>query len=281
VAVFDDAMRTRVLRQLELESSLRKAVDSGQFHLHYQPIVSLESGRVEGMEALVRWPHPVYGMIAPGEFIPIAEETGLIVPMGEWVFGEACRQFATWSNTLGADIIPSVSVNLSRVQLSLPSLPERLRTIAMEAGVDPAAIHLEVTESAIMSDPKQAIETLHRIKSMGFKVDMDDFGTGYSSLANLHQFPIDVLKIDRSFVSNMTRGPECAALVKTINALAQTLGITVIAEGVETSEQRSMLQALSCEHAQGYLYSRPLPAHDVPGYLLSVSNSLRPMVDAA
>jgi diguanylate cyclase (GGDEF)-like protein/PAS domain S-box-containing protein len=264
--MFDGSMRERVQRKLELESGLRRGLDSGQFILHYQPIISLESGRIEGFEALVRWQHPEHGMVSPGEFIPVAEETGLIVPLGEWVFREACRQRAAWQAMLGRDATPSLSVNLSRNQLASAGLPRRLVEIAAEAGVDPQSIHLEVTESAIMSDTKLAADVLRELKTVGFRVDMDDFGTGYSSLACLHQFPIDVLKIDRSFIANLDRGRDFAALVNAIAMLARNLGIEVVAEGVETPDQVTMLQSLECQLAQGYYFARPMPADQVLAY---------------
>ncbi len=289
-ATFDASMRTRVQRKAELERGLRRALDAGQFVLHYQPIVALADGRVEGFEALVRWQHPQHGMIAPGEFIPVAEETGLIVPLGEWVFREVCRQVVAWRTSVGRDLlgqdpsggpagdervaeavgrlaIPPVGVNLSRAQLALRHLPDLLATIAEEAGVGPSAIHLEVTESAVMADAEQAVRVLRRIKGLGFGVHLDDFGTGYSSLSSLHQFPLDVLKIDRSFVANLARGSEFAAVIGAIAMLARNLGIGVIAEGIETAAQADLLRSLDCRSGQGYLFAKPMPAAAVPGYL--------------
>ncbi|HEX8341771.1 MAG TPA: EAL domain-containing protein [Tepidisphaeraceae bacterium] len=269
--LFDEAMRTRVERKLELENGLRRALEARQFVLHYQPIMSLITGRVEGFEALVRWNHPQYGVISPGEFIPVAEETGLIIPIGAWVFREALRQLAQWWTTFGRDAVPSISVNVSRAQLTLHGLPELLSKIARDEDVDPSAIHIEVTESAIMADTRHAVEILTRIKAEGFKIDMDDFGTGYSSLSSLHQFPIDVLKIDRSFIVDLDRGRELAAFVNAICLLARNLDITVIAEGVETPEQITMLQSLDCQAAQGYAFARPMPAEKVPEFLASLT----------
>jgi diguanylate cyclase (GGDEF)-like protein len=265
--VFDETMRTRLQRKLELENGLRKALDAGQFLLHYQPIVSLATGKIRGLEALIRWQHPQYGTISPAEFIPIAEETGLIVAMGEWVFRDACRQLCEWWKTLGREAIPSINVNLSRAHLSVPDLPKQLASIARAAGVDPGAVHLEITESAVMADAKQAADALRRIQAEGFKVDMDDFGTGYSSLASLQQLPIDVLKIDRSFVTNLGRGHSFAAMVSAIITLANNLKIPVVAEGVETHEQMAMLQTLACPFVQGYLFARPMPAEKVVEYI--------------
>jgi diguanylate cyclase (GGDEF)-like protein/PAS domain S-box-containing protein len=301
-ATFDASMRTRVQRKVDLERGLRRALDAGQFVLHYQPIVSLGDGRVEGFEALVRWQHPQHGMISPGEFIPVAEETGLIVPLGEWVFREVCRQVVAWRTPVGRDLlggdgadgpvcagpvaealgrsaIPPIGVNLSRAQLALRHLPDQLATITAEAGVEPAAIHLEVTESAVMADAQQAVRLLRRIKGMGFGVHLDDFGTGYSSLSSLHQFPLDVLKIDRSFVTNLSRGSEAAAMIGAIATLARNLGMGVIAEGIETAEQAEQLRALDCGNGQGYLFAKPMPADRVPAYL--AANRAAPQGSAA
>jgi diguanylate cyclase (GGDEF)-like protein/PAS domain S-box-containing protein len=265
--VFDGSMLDRVRRKLELENGLRKAMESEQFRVYYQPIISLETGRLHGFEALLRWQHPVHGMISPGEFIPVAEETGLILQLGEWVFRQACRQLGAWWEAWGRECVPSISVNLSRNQLAIQALPERLQAMASEAGVDPTAVHLEVTESAIMRDADSAIDVLRRIKAIGFNVDMDDFGTGYSSLACLHQFPISVLKIDRAFIANLERGRDFAALVHAIVMLTRNLGIHLVAEGVETSEQVKMLQAMDVEMAQGYFFASPMPAEEAAAYL--------------
>ena len=273
---FDSAMRDRVRRKLQIENGLRKALELGQFLLHYQPIVSLESGLIDGFECLVRWQHPEHGIISPGEFIPVAEETGLIVPLGEWVFREACRRLGVWWKEHGRQTVPSLSVNLSRHQLAIPGLPAHFRNLAKEAGVDPAAIHLEVTESAIMSDTKLAESLLQEIKASGFKVDMDDFGTGYSSLACLHQFSFDVLKIDRSFIAGLDLGEDMAALVNTIVTLTRNMGIRLVAEGVETESQMTMLQALGCEFAQGYLFARPMPGSQVIDFISEFRRKVRP-----
>ena len=264
--VFDIAMRERVINRLNLESDLRLALDAGQLFLMYQPIVSLQTGELESLEALVRWKHPQRGLIAPGEFIPIAEDTGLILSIGEWVLREACGQFARWRASMGAAAPRSISVNLSRIQLLLPDLPQTIHDILEQTGVPPECLHLEVTESAVMKDAATAIKMLHAIKARGVKLDVDDFGTGYSSLACLHDFPIDVLKIDRSFVMNIDRGRDFAALVHAVAQLARNLNISVVAEGIETVDQALMLQSLDCEFGQGYLFSKPLPAEQVPQF---------------
>ena len=277
--VFDVSMHDRVKSRLSLENDLRKAVDAGELFLVYQPIVSLQTGRIESFEALVRWQHPRRGPIPPGEFIPIAEDTGLILPIGEWVLRQACRQFAQWRQSMGKAAPRSISVNLSRKQLMLPNLPATIRQILEQTGVPARSLHLEITESAVMRDTDAATRMLHAIKNIGVKLDLDDFGTGYSSLACLHQFPIDVLKIDRSFVANIDRGRDFAALVNAVAQLARNLNIQVVAEGIETVEQALMLQSLDCEFGQGYLFSKPLPADRVAGF--KVSPALLPGQTAA
>jgi PAS domain S-box-containing protein len=268
-AVFDVSMRRRVQERHMLENDLRRAVaaDPGeQFTLVYQPILNLETGGVESFEVLVRWRHPQRGMISPAEFIPIAEETGLIVELGDWIMREACLHLARWRR-LRCDAAPaSLSVNLSRRQLIQPDLAERLVEIVAEAGIEPGLLHLEITESAVMQDADHARRVLGDLKAAGFRLDMDDFGTGYSSLACLHQFPLDVLKIDRSFVANLCRGRDFASLVNAIVTLARSLGVAVVAEGVETAEQVLMLQAMDCQYAQGYYFGKPAPIDAAMAY---------------
>jgi diguanylate cyclase (GGDEF)-like protein/PAS domain S-box-containing protein len=256
--LFDASMRARVLERLAMEHDLRKAIDGGQLFLNYQPIVSMETGQIESFEVLVRWQHPQRGLISPAQFIPVAEECGLIVPIGQWVLREACRHYARWRATMGDQAPPGISVNLSRAQLMLPDLPAIVRGIITDAGIEPGCLHLEITESAVMRDPQHAVQVLQELKQIGVKLDLDDFGTGYSSLASLHMFPLDVLKIDRSFVANVNRGRHFAALVQAVTQLAQNLGMTVVAEGVETEEQLHTLQSLDCHFAQGFLFSKPL-----------------------
>jgi diguanylate cyclase (GGDEF)-like protein len=264
--VFDVAMRERVQNRLHLETDLRKALAANQLFLMYQPIVSLQTGRIEGFEALVRWQHPQRGLISPAEFIPIAEDTGLILPIGEWVLREACAQFVRWRRSMGPDAPRNISVNLSRNQLVLPDLADRVRRILEQTGMTPGNLHLEVTESAVMKDAEAAAGVLRTLKAIGVKVDMDDFGTGYSSLACLHQFPLDVLKIDRSFVANLDRGRDFAALVHAVTQLARNLNIGVVAEGIETINQTLILQSLECEFGQGYLFSKPMMPDRVVGF---------------
>jgi diguanylate cyclase (GGDEF)-like protein len=266
--VFTESMRQRVQNRMNLENDLRKALEDGQLFLVYQPIVSLESGQIHSFESLIRWRHPQRGLISPAEFVPIAEETGLIPPIGEWVLRESCRQLGRWRTQNPAAANWSISVNLSRVQLLLPGLPETVARILRETGISPESLHLEITESAVMQNVEQATQILRTIKDIGVKLDLDDFGTGYSSLSCLHQFPLDVLKIDRSFVANIERGRDFAALIHAVASLARNLGISVIAEGIETAEQLAVLQTLECEFGQGYLFAKPMAAEEAAGFQL-------------
>jgi EAL domain-containing protein (putative c-di-GMP-specific phosphodiesterase class I) len=255
---FDPAMHDAAVRRLRLESDLRRAVGRGELLLHYQPILSLESRQTVGFEALVRWNRDGT-LVSPGEFIPVAEDTGLIVPIGAWVLREACRQLAAW-NHARPDLDLSMSVNLSRRQLADPGLVRCLLDVLRETGVRPASVKLEITESVVMEDGAAALATLHQLKRTGVQLSLDDFGTGYSSLSLLHEFPIDVLKIDRSFLSNLSRNRDTAAVVGAVITLAHNLDMKVVAEGIETPEHVAFLQAVDCDLAQGYLFARPLPA---------------------
>jgi diguanylate cyclase (GGDEF)-like protein/PAS domain S-box-containing protein len=259
-AVFDTSMRARIQARLAVEIDLRKALGAGQLLLYYQPIVSLNTGALECYEALLRWKHPERGIILPAEFVSVAEDSGIILPIGEWVLREACRQFSEWRKAGGSRCPPPISVNLSRNQLLHSGLPKHFRAIVQEAGVDPGSIHLEITESAVMRDPQEAAEVLRELKEIGFRIDLDDFGTGCSSLACLHQFPIDVVKIDRSFIANMEKGEDFVQFVKGIIMLARSFRIAVVAEGVETQGQLALLQSLGCQYAQGYLFAKAMPA---------------------
>jgi EAL domain-containing protein (putative c-di-GMP-specific phosphodiesterase class I) len=261
-ALFDETMHGRAVELLQLETDLRKAVDREEFLLHYQPIVSLLSGEIVGFEALVRWMHPERGLTFPAAFVPLAEETGHSIPMGEWVLREACRQLQTWRAALPSERSLWVSVNLSSRQLLQPGLLKLVESCLEQAQTDPSSLHLEVTEGVIMAEPEAATAMLVGLRELGVGLPLDDFGTGYSSLAYLHRFPITSLKIDRSFVNRVASGGEDEVIVRTIVSLAHNLGMDVIAEGVETAEQLERLTALGCEFGQGFYFSKPVPAEE-------------------
>jgi diguanylate cyclase (GGDEF)-like protein/PAS domain S-box-containing protein len=265
--IFDAAMRASVIARLQLETDLRHAIERSEFCNFYQPIVSLDSGRVVGFEALLRWQHPTRGLIGPEEFIFVAEETGLIRELGWWNLREACRQISDWKAHADGDRDLTVSVNLSAKQFLQPNLVQDIKTLLDEFALPPDTLHLEITESAIMVDPVAAAETLLQIRSLGIRLAIDDFGTGYSSLSYLHRFPLDTLKIDRSFISGLGQGGEGMEIARTIMPMANNLRLDVIAEGVETIEQVSLLQKLHCHYAQGYYFSKPLAAGEIAALL--------------
>lgn len=255
--IFDHEMHARATERLQVETPLRRAVDREEFSLDYQPIVSLASGELRGFEALIRWHHPSRGVVAPGEFIPIAEETGMIIPIGNWVIGEACRQLGRWQAFAPMPLTISINVSARQIDESLPGI---LQNAAREAGLKPGQVFVEITETAIASERIAAV--LGGIRELGFMVCIDDFGTGYSSLAYLVNLPIDVLKIDRVFVSAMNSVAAHEEMVRTILALAGNLHLDVIAEGVETRRQMGRLRELGSDCAQGFLFARPLSAPD-------------------
>lgn len=255
--VFDISMHERASALLQLETDLRHAVDRNEFVVHYQAIRSLSTGETVGFEALVRWIHPTRGMISPAEFIPVAEETGLIVPIGWTVLNEACKQMKEWRDRMQVTNGLFVSVNLSTGQFAQPGLVASIIHVLRETGLDPSALKLEITESVVIQSPESANEILRQLRALGIRVAIDDFGTGYSSLAYLLRYPIDTLKIDRSFISGLGSGISNSAIVETIVTLAHTLGMDVIAEGVETQEQLDHLRLLNCESAQGFLFAKP------------------------
>jgi diguanylate cyclase (GGDEF)-like protein len=250
-------MNAAAFERLALESSLRKALERGELLLHYQPQVELETGQVIGAEALLRWRHPDLGLVPPAQFIPLAEETGLIVPIGEWVLREACRQNKMWQEALARPL--RVAVNLSARQFRHQDVLELTARVLNETGLAPSCLELELTESYIMQNPESAIATLRDLKAMGVHLSIDDFGTGYSSLSYLKRFPIDAVKVDRSFVGDVTTDPDDAAIASAIIAMAHNLKLKAIAEGVETEEQLAFLKALKCDLLQGYYFSRPVP----------------------
>jgi len=255
---FTPALNEKALERLRLETDLRKALERDELVLHYQPQVSLHSGRIVGMEALIRWQHPQLGMVPPGRFIALAEETGLIVPIGQWVLRTACRQTRAWQEA-GLGIL-RVAVNLSARQFGERDLVQSITAILAETGLAAQHLELELTESMVMDDVERTIGILHELKALGLHLSIDDFGTGYSSLSYLKRFPIDVLKIDQSFVHDMTANADSAAIVKAIISLAHNLRLQVIAEGVETESQLAYLRENRCGQMQGYYFSRPLAA---------------------
>jgi diguanylate cyclase (GGDEF)-like protein/PAS domain S-box-containing protein len=255
--VFEPSMHARALRRLELRTELEQAVRRGEFRLYYQPVVDMRSGAATGVEALLRWQHADGRLVMPGEFVPLAEESGLIVPIGDWVLREACRQLATWQGS-GAPESFTMAVNVSARQVRRPAIVDEVRVALRDAGVSPSCLILEVTESALIDDTEGTASTIQRLKDLGVRIALDDFGTGYSSLSHLRRFPIDVLKIDRSFVAALGQAGDDAALVKSVLRLGQTLRLEVVAEGVETDEQLKRLVAMSGRLGQGYYFQRPV-----------------------
>lgn len=259
-AIFDKGMHANAVNLLQLETDLRRAIDRGEFFLEYQPIVALETGRLTGFEALVRWQHPERGLVSPIEFISVAEDTGYIVPIGRWVLFEACRQMQQWREAHALKEPLSISVNLSSKQFTHANLLEQIVEVLRETRLDPLALKLEITESIVMENIEAASGMLEQLRALGVELSIDDFGTGYSSLSYLHRLPIDTLKIDRSFVTQMDENNENKEIIRTIILLAQNLNKGVIAEGVETKEQVALLRAWHCQGAQGFYFSRPLKA---------------------
>jgi diguanylate cyclase (GGDEF)-like protein/PAS domain S-box-containing protein len=265
--VFDADMRASVMARLQLETDLRHALDREEFRNFYQPIVDLASGEIVGFEALLRWQHPTRGLLGPEEFIPVAEETGLIRDLGWWNLREACRQITDWRAALAAHTHLTISVNLSAKQFLQPNLVEDISKLLRELALAPEALKLEITESTVMADPAAAVEMLQQIKSLGIRLAIDDFGTGYSSLSYLHRFPLDTLKIDRSFISGMGEEGEGMEIARTILPMANNLRLDVVAEGVETLQQVAMLKKLHCKYGQGFYFSRPLSAEGIAALL--------------
>ncbi len=264
---FSPEMTHRAKHRLTLEADLRRALEREELRLHYQPQVGLISGQIVGLEALVRWQHPVRGMVSPAEFIPLAEESGLVAPLGDWVLHTACRQVKAWLEAgLAA---PQMAVNVSAVQLSRGNLIESVQEALRTTHIPPDRLVLEITESFVIANREQSFKILAEIKALGVRLSIDDFGTGYSSMSYLPQIAAHELKIDLSFVRDMTTNRSNASIVKAIIALGHSLGLEVVAEGVETEEQARYLQSLHCDVIQGYLISRPLPVAEITHFLAS------------
>ncbi len=255
--VFNRTMHAKVSQRLQLETDLQRGIAQEEFIVHYQPIVDLKSFKIVGLEALVRWQHPTRGLVSPLDFIPLAEEIGLIVPISWWVMREACRQVRLWHKCSHNSSL-TISVNLSSKQFSQANLIYQIKQILQETELSPSALKLEITESVLIENTESVAVKLTQLQAMGIQISMDDFGTGYSSLSYLHSLPIDILKIDRSFISNMATDSTKIELVRTIVSLAYNLGLNVVAEGIETLQQMEQLQLLKCEYGQGYLFSKPL-----------------------
>jgi EAL domain-containing protein (putative c-di-GMP-specific phosphodiesterase class I) len=256
-------------------SDLRCALERREFVLYYQPVVDLATRKIVSLEALIRWQHPERGLICPTEFIPIAEECGLILPIGDWGLAEACAQIQTWTGQYPLRGSPRICVNLSARQFSREGLADHIEVLLLQSGTSSGLLGLEMTESSLISNMGTALDVLSGLRTLGISLSMDDFGTGYSSLSYLRSFPFDVLKVDRSFVSRMTDGDQALQIVRTIVELARVLGMDVVAEGIETCEQYRLLQQMGCRLGQGYLFARPMPAHEI-AHLLSLPDRVLP-----
>lgn len=258
--IFDAVMHSRAVARLQMENDLRRAVERNEFMVYYQPIVSLGSGRLAGFEALVRWQHPQQGFVSPSDFISIAEETGLIFELGRWVLNESCRQMRAWHREFPNHAPMTISVNLSGKQFTQPDLIEQIQQTLEETGLEARYLKLEITESVVMENAEIAKSMLMQLRALGVNLSIDDFGTGYSSLSYLHRFPVNTLKIDRSFIGNMSVGNENTEIVRTVLTLANNLGMDVVAEGVETEKQLEQLKEMHCDYGQGYLFAKPMNA---------------------
>jgi predicted signal transduction protein with EAL and GGDEF domain len=254
---FEQEMDARMRARRELEMDLRNALVNAEFELYYQPLVNLKTNEITAFEALVRWNHPTRGLISPAEFIPVAEETGLIIALGEWVLRRACAETAHWPEHI------KVAVNLSPSQLKSRNLTELVVSALAESGMAPSRLQLEITETVLMHNTFNTLATLHQLRKLGVQIAMDDFGTGYSSLSYLRSFPFDKIKIDRSFIQDLSNGAEPLAIVHAVAGLARSLNMVSTAEGVETQQQMDQLQAVGCTEMQGYLFSHARPAADI------------------
>jgi EAL domain-containing protein (putative c-di-GMP-specific phosphodiesterase class I) len=268
--LFDEVMRGRAMDRLRVENDLRRAIAREELELHYQPVVSLRHGSIVCVEALLRWKHPERGSIAPDEFIPVAEENGLIREIGQWVLERACTQGARWYKSRPDAAPLGISINLSAVQLAQTDLPGTLAALLRATGLDPACLSLEITESVLLEEAEDVTKTLHALKGIGVQIVLDDFGTGYSSLAYLTRLPIDTLKVDRSFINGLGTERRGSAVTEAIVSMARALSLEVIAEGVESETQVTELRRLGCELAQGYYFSEAVAADQITELLQGV-----------
>lgn len=266
---FDTEMHNQVRRHLQIKNELRTVIGTDQLSLNYQPIVSLQTGEISAVEALVRWKHPEFGWISPVEFIPIAQESALILELGQWVLREGCRQFSQWKSELGQLAPAQISINLARKQFGDPEMLKVIADALKESKLQPNELQLEVTEDAFALDVDDAVETMRSIRELGVKLAIDDFGSGTSSFVALHQFPVDVLKIDRSLIGEIENSSGEAAMLHGLVVMARNLDIKLVAEGIETSSQARAVQDLGCEYMQGYFFARPMPADDVAEFMIN------------
>jgi len=277
VRIFDPILHRQASARVEMETRIRDALERNEMVLHYQPIVSLKDPRIIGLEALIRWPKPEGGMVPLQEFLPVAERSGLITHVGWWTLERACRQLKEWHTRHPHQAPVSVMVNIPGRQFSEPELAPSVLRILEGTGLDGEHLHLEITESSAMADLERSVETLRALKNVGVHLDVDDFGTGYSSLSYIHRFPVDSLKVDRSFVSGMSERPENMAIVRTVVDLARSLGLSVVVEGIETKEQLAFVRQLGCEYAQGWLFAKAMEAHEVERILEGPDAILLPL----
>lgn len=264
---FDSKMNADAIERVGLRNGLRIALERNEFVLHYQPQIDLSSGAVIGAEALIRWQHPEFGLLPPGKFITLAEDSGLIVPIGEWALREACRQAMAWRQQGLPDLV--MAVNLSAIQFRRGNLDETVISALKDSGLDPQFLELELTESILIGDTENVLQTVQRLKMLGIKLSLDDFGTGYSSLSYLKRFAVDKVKIDQSFIRDMDKNPSDAAIVRAIIQMSKSLGLRTIAEGIEEEYLIKYLQIYHCDEAQGYYYSRPIPSEDFVQWVLA------------
>lgn len=278
--VFDNGMRERAQLRWKLDIDLRRAVELNQLYLDYQPIIDLQSGAVESVEALIRWRHPERGLIQPSYFVPLAEEMGLMVEIGQWVLRTACQQFVAWSRTMPHSTPRNISINLSRQQLVHRDFVERFKQVLRETGISATHVHLEITESEMMNELDSTVQVIGELRALGTKIELDDFGTGYSSLACLHQIPLDVIKLDRSLIATIDQDNYLLGLTKLVIELLSKTNIKVVAEGIETQRQLALLQELGCQLGQGYLFSKPIAGDKVMDFVAKHKLTFDPLAQA-